>query len=164
MRDYDHAGDHLNKARELANTRDPQRLKSMEDRLAKYKEAALERELLDQIQAARSRGTLLDFEKGGKLITKFETDFPPSKSKLKQEFDLEIATLPDQTAPGFQGMTWSATAVLDDTRPDIWLVRLKIRWLEEGEDVFEEFLRVLPRQLPLGQRVRRFREDHSAVR
>jgi prepilin-type N-terminal cleavage/methylation domain-containing protein len=82
----------------------------------------------------------------------------------ESDLDLEIATLPDQQAPGFPGMTWSATAVLDEARPDIWLVRLKVRWLEEGEDVFEEFLRVLPRQLPLGQRVRRFREDHSAVR
>jgi len=82
----------------------------------------------------------------------------------ESDLDLEIGTLPDQTAPGFPGMTWSATAVLDETRPDVWLVRLKIRWLEEGEDVFEEFLRVLPRQLPLGQRVRRFREDHAAVR
>jgi hypothetical protein len=87
VRDYDHAGDHLNKAKELGNTRDPQRLEAMVARLAKYKEAAKERELLDLIQAARSRGTLLDFEKGGKLITKFETDFPASK--LKAEFDLE---------------------------------------------------------------------------
>jgi type II secretory pathway pseudopilin PulG len=82
----------------------------------------------------------------------------------ESDLDLEIATLPDQQAPGFPGMTWSATAVLDEARPDVWLVRLKIRWLDEGEDVFEEFLRVLPRQMPLGQRVRRFREEQSAVR
>ena len=87
VRDYDHAGDHLNKAKELGNTRDPQRLAGMVERLAKYKEAAKERELLDQIQAARSRGTLVDFDKGGKLIAKFVTDFPASK--LKAEFDLE---------------------------------------------------------------------------
>ena len=77
----------------------------------------------------------------------------------ESDLDLELATLPDQTAPGFPGMTWSASAVVDEARPDVWMVRLKIRWLDEGEDVFEEFLRVLPRQLPLGQRVRRFREE-----
>jgi hypothetical protein len=87
VRDYEHAGDHLQKAKDLANTRDPARLEAMSQRLAKYKEAAKERDLLDQIQAARSRGTMVDFEKGGKLITKFETDFP--SSKLKAEFDLE---------------------------------------------------------------------------
>jgi len=87
VRDYDHASDHLQKARELGNTKDQNRLDSMTARLDTYKGAAKERELLDQIQAARSRGTLLDFEKGGKLVAKFETDFPTSK--LKGEFNLE---------------------------------------------------------------------------
>ena len=56
-------------------------------------------------------------------------------------------------------MTWSATAIVDENRPDVWLVRLRIRWLEEGDDVQQEFLRVLPRQLPLGRRVLRFKEE-----
>lgn len=75
------------------------------------------------------------------------------------DLDLEVVSLDDQAAPGFPGMTWSATAVVDETRPDLWLVRLKIRWLEEGDDVGQEFLRILPRQLPLRQRVERFREE-----
>ena len=86
------------------------------------------------------------------------------KAGAETDLDLEIVAMQDQTAPGFPGMTWSATAVQDEARPDVWLVRLKVRWLEEGEDVFEEFLRVLPRQLPLGQRVRRFREEHASAR
>lgn len=76
------------------------------------------------------------------------------------DLDLEVVSLENQDAPGFPGMTWSATAVVDETRPDLWLVRLRIRWLEEGDDVGQEFLRVLPRQLPLGQRVRRFRDEN----
>jgi len=83
------------------------------------------------------------------------------RANAESDLDLEIVALQDQTAPGFPGMTWSASAVVDETRPDVWLVRLKVRWLEEGEDVFEEFLRVLPRSLPLGQRVRRFREEQA---
>ena len=77
------------------------------------------------------------------------------------DLDLELAPLADQTVPGFPGMTWSASTVLDPDRPDVWLVRLKVTWLEEGEEMTEEFLRVLRRQLPLGQRVLRFREETS---
>lgn len=83
------------------------------------------------------------------------------RAGAETDLDLELATLADQTAPGFPGMSWSASPVLDEQRPDVWLVRLQVRWLEEGADVVEEFLRVLPRQLPLGQRVRRFREEQS---
>jgi hypothetical protein len=56
-------------------------------------------------------------------------------------------------------MTWSATAIVDGNRPDVWLVRLEVLWLEEGEPVGEVFHRVLPRQLPQGARVLRFREQ-----
>ncbi len=80
-------------------------------------------------------------------------------AKGESDLDLELVALEDQTAPGFSGMTWSASTVVDDQRPDVWLVRLRVRWLEVGEDAGEEFLRVLPRQLPLGQRVRRFRDE-----
>ncbi|MBL9078622.1 MAG: type II secretion system protein [Planctomycetes bacterium] len=79
------------------------------------------------------------------------------------DLDLELAPLEDQTAPGFPGMTWSARAVVDDTRPDVWLIRLEIRWLEEGDEVTEEFLRVLPRQLPLRARVLRFRDENPGT-
>lgn len=83
------------------------------------------------------------------------------RAGAESDLDLELAPLADQTVPGFSGMTWSASAVVDDERPDVWLVRLQVRWLEEGENVVEEFLRVLPRQLPLGQRVRRFRDESN---
>jgi hypothetical protein len=75
------------------------------------------------------------------------------------DLELEVVSLENQDAPGFPGMTWSATAIVDENRPDVWLVRLRIRWLEQGDDTAEEFLRVLPRQIPLGQRVRRFRDQ-----
>jgi len=82
-------------------------------------------------------------------------------ANAESDLDLELIALEDQSAPGFSGMSWAATAVVDDKRPDVWLVRLRVRWLEVGEDAGEEFLRVLPRQLPLGQRVRRFREEQT---
>ncbi len=70
------------------------------------------------------------------------------------ELDLELATLDDQTSPGFAGMTWSAATVTDENRPDLWLVRITVRWFEGGDETSEEFLRVLPRQMPLAARVR----------
>lgn len=79
------------------------------------------------------------------------------------DLDLELATLQDQTAPGFPGMTWSAEAIADPDRPDVCLVRLELSWLEEGEPVGEVFFRVLPRQLPLGARVLRFRDEMPAT-
>ena len=71
--------------------------------------------------------------------------------------DLEFAPLLDQDAPGFAGMRWSATAVVDETRPDLWLVRIEVRLLEAGETVDAVFLRVVPRQAPLRDRVMAFR-------
>lgn len=96
VRDYDHAAEHLQKARELGNTANPQRLEQMTQRLQRYKEAAKERELLDQIQAARSRGQLADFEKGGKLIAEFEAKYP--QSKLKTDFEVEKKRFGDARA------------------------------------------------------------------
>ncbi|MEO6594464.1 MAG: hypothetical protein ABIP94_06905, partial [Planctomycetota bacterium] len=87
VRDYDRADEQLKKAKELGDSRNPQHLDSMLARLQRYKEAANERRQLDQIQAARSRGQVLDFDKGTKLIAQFEKEFP--QTKLKAEFELE---------------------------------------------------------------------------
>jgi len=72
---------------------------------------------------------------------------------------LEFVPMVDQPAAGFPGMTWSATATVDDTMPTLWLVRLTVKWLEEGENASAEFLRVIPRQLPLRDRVIAFRGE-----
>ncbi|HEB54246.1 MAG TPA: type II secretion system protein [bacterium] len=72
-------------------------------------------------------------------------------------FDLEFTPLTDQTVPGFPGMSWTATATVDEDRPDLWLVTIRASWLDQGEEVVAEFLRVLPRQLPLRDRVLSFK-------
>lgn len=76
-------------------------------------------------------------------------------------FDLEFVPLTDQEVPGFPGMTWTATATEDEDRPQLWLVKIEATWLDEGEPVVAEFLRVVPRQLPLRDRVLSFRNDGS---
>lgn len=73
--------------------------------------------------------------------------------------DLEFVPMVDQPAPGFPGMRWSATATVDETLPTLWLVRLTVKWLDGGEQTTAEFLRVLPRQLPLRERVIAFRGE-----
>lgn len=84
----------------------------------------------------------------------------------------KFVALSDQPAPGFPGMTWSATAKVDDTRPDLLLVRVDVRWpgsddlaAEDGAVAlggdFTTFYRVIPRQVPLRERVLGFRRDGS---
>jgi len=76
-------------------------------------------------------------------------------------FDLEFVPLVDQPVPGFPGMTWSASATSDENRPLLWLVKIEARWLDEGEEVVAEFLRVVPRQLQLRDRVLSYREGST---
>lgn len=87
FRDYDRASVHLEMADGLGNARDKDRLKMLIDRLKRFKAAAKELGMLEQIQIMRSRGTMANFVKGVALIEKFETDFPDTK--LKSEFDRE---------------------------------------------------------------------------
>ncbi len=88
VKDYDHAAEHLNAAKQLGTSRNPQQIDAMLAKLTRYKEAAKELKLLDDIQAARSRGQLRDFvDVGPKLIAQFEKEYP--QTKLKAEFDVE---------------------------------------------------------------------------
>ena len=73
---------------------------------------------------------------------------------------LDFVPLVDQTTPGFDGMRWSAKAVADESRPELWLVRIEVKWFDAGEEVTAEFLRVVPRQLPLRDRVLTFRGEN----
>ncbi len=73
--------------------------------------------------------------------------------------DLEFTPLVDQETPGFPGMRWSASVTTDEACPELWLLKVDVRWLDAGEEVSTEFLRVLPRQLPLRERVQGFRGE-----
>lgn len=75
--------------------------------------------------------------------------------------DLELMPMVDQPAPGFDGMRWSARATADESRPELWLLRIEVRWFDGGDEVSAEFLRIVPRQLPLRERVATFRGDNK---
>lgn len=87
VRDYSHAEEALLKAKELGNSRTPQQIETQLARLLRYKAAEKELNLIEDIQACRSRGQLTDFEKGARLLIQFDKDFP--NSKLKGDFELE---------------------------------------------------------------------------
>jgi hypothetical protein len=52
----------------------------------------------------------------------------------------------------------------DPDRPDVVLVEVAVRWLEQAEGVQQRYFRVLPRQEPMGQRVARFLQDNGLSR
>ena len=78
-------------------------------------------------------------------------------------FDLEFVPLEDQAVAGFPGMTWSASAVEDENRPLLWLVRIDVKWLEEGDEIVEQFIRIVPKQLPMRDRVLSYREGSGSA-
>lgn len=87
VRDYERADEHIQTAQKLNNSRDPAKVASLADKLKRYRDSARERDLLDQIQVARARGTAMEFERGRKLIDSFEKQYP--NSKLKADFEAE---------------------------------------------------------------------------
>jgi len=87
VRNYDRALEHVDRAKELGNSKNPPQVERLREKLVRFKESEKELKALEEITAARSRGQLGDFEKGGKLIAQFEKEFPATK--LKSEFDAE---------------------------------------------------------------------------
>ena len=85
FRDYDRASEHLSQASSLGNAKDPKKLERLIDRLTRYKAAAKELGMIEQINAYRSRGRLRDFQKGLELVAAYQAQYP--NSKLKAEFD-----------------------------------------------------------------------------
>jgi prepilin-type N-terminal cleavage/methylation domain-containing protein len=78
---------------------------------------------------------------------------------------LEAAPRPLQgDHPRFPGMRWSVTYTAAAERPDLVLCAVAVQWLEEGESELQEFMALLPRQEPLGARVRRFRANNGEIR
>jgi type II secretory pathway pseudopilin PulG len=118
--------------------------------------------LSSSVAQRRSTDAMLEAESMcDEALQRLQLEAVRRKAGASTDLELEIAPLQDQTAPGFPGMTWSAKAIEDENRPDIWLIKLEFRWLESGEDRIAEFQRILPKQLPLRDRVLRFREERS---
>lgn len=87
VRDYARAVEHLQKAKDLGNSRAPERIGPQLERAKLYVGAKKERDLLDSIQVSRTRGTARDFKLGREMIARFAKEFP--QSKLKADLDAE---------------------------------------------------------------------------
>jgi hypothetical protein len=85
--DYAHALDHLKKAKELNNSKEPARIDELFERVKLYQANQKERDAIDQISVARHRAQLVDLEAGKKLVDDWDKMFP--QSKLKAEFEVE---------------------------------------------------------------------------
>jgi hypothetical protein len=84
LRDYERAEQHLKRAEELGNSKQPGVLRAKLQRVALYKSSAGESGLLEQIQVSRRRQ---EFEKGRALLAEFAKKYP--NSKLQAEVDRE---------------------------------------------------------------------------
>ncbi|MBK8100248.1 MAG: hypothetical protein IPK26_24355 [Planctomycetes bacterium] len=93
VRDYANAKVHLELAKQKGNSRNPTKIDGLLARTTLFIEAKKERDLLDEIQAARQRGQRQDFERGLKLIAQYEKEYQPGK--LKAEFDAESKRFAD---------------------------------------------------------------------
>jgi tetratricopeptide (TPR) repeat protein len=117
VRDYDHATEHLQKAKELGS-KNPAHVDALVAKLERFKAAAKELKALEEIQVCRSRGQLADFERGTKLLAQFDKDFPPGQSKLKAEADAEKKKFADARTRYLKGIV-----------ADKW--RSNIQWVAE---------------------------------
>src|SRR5262245_3520419 len=86
------------------------------------------------------------------------------RADAQSDLDIELAPTAAATVEGFPGVRLQATMEQDADQPFVWLLRIRATWAERGEEASEEFLRVLPRQLPLGARIQRFRDDPANKR
>ncbi|GDY01677.1 hypothetical protein LBMAG49_10060 [Planctomycetota bacterium] len=79
-------------------------------------------------------------------------------ANAESDLDLQLTVPETIEMPLFPGLVCRVTKTEAADRLDIWLLRIEATWLDEGEAMSEVFFRVVPRQLPLGVRIQRFRE------
>lgn len=86
------------------------------------------------------------------------------KPAATSPLDLELRSMDDQPVPGVPGATWSVAYTEDEARPEIVLATVKVRWLEQGDSVQQEFQAVLSKSEPFAARVQRWRQEHRSAR
>jgi hypothetical protein len=82
VRDYDRAEQHLKAAQELGGGNQPALLEGKLERLKTIQGSKAERDLIDEIQAARARS---EFDRAGELIAQYEQKYATG-GKLKTDF------------------------------------------------------------------------------
>ena len=99
----------------------------------------------------RTRAVLL----ADRVLHRIETETLVTAA-LPHEFeddDLAIERVEQLQVDGFPGMKYSVEFEVEPELPELVLVRIRVSWLEEGEDRAQEFVRILPREVPFSRRV-----------
>ena len=78
----------------------------------------------------------------------------PIPQEFSDEQDLAIDPVVVDQIDGFAGLRYSVSFVVDVERPDLVLAIIRVSWRDQGEDVGQEFRRILPRAAPFSYRVR----------
>src|SRR5690606_34489144 len=73
--------------------------------------------------------------------------------ELAEDADLAIPELRIDGVEGFPGMRCVVRFDIDPEHPELVLARVRVSWLDDGEETGEEFRRILPRDTPFSQRV-----------
>ncbi|MEC7584439.1 MAG: prepilin-type N-terminal cleavage/methylation domain-containing protein [Planctomycetota bacterium] len=81
------------------------------------------------------------------------------KADGETDLDLELVTPQTYEVPNQPGLRFHVTAEEHPHRADLWLVRMRATWMDAGEILNEDFLRVVPVQLPMSVRVAQFFEE-----
>lgn len=111
-----------------------------------------------------SDARLIAAEAVEELVHQVTTTGVRRRADAETDLDVELAVPAEIAVPGYATMRLLPSLVETEDHRDPALLRIRAVWLERGEPVEQEFLRVLPRQLPLGVRVKRFRDEHQIKR
>lgn len=93
------------------------------------------------------------------LVHRVATGGVRRRADAVTDLDLELNLPAEIEVSGYAGMRLLPTLTESKDRFDVWLLTIRAVWQERGQPIEELFLRVLPRQLPLGARVQRFRSE-----
>ena len=99
----------------------------------------------------RTRAVLL----ADRVLHRIETETLVA-AELLDEFeddDLAIERIDQLQVDGFPGMKYSVEFAVEAEWPELVLARIRVSWLEEGEGRGQEFVRILPREVPFSRRV-----------
>lgn len=71
----------------------------------------------------------------------------------------EIPSLGPQPVEGLPAMRYWVDFIIDPQHPDLVMAEVRIGWSEQGAELEQIFRRILPREQPFRERVRRLRRS-----
>ena len=101
----------------------------------------------------RTRAVLVTEQVLHRIETQILAETPPLPEEIDSDEALAVEPLEEREVDGFPGIKYTVEFSTDPELPELVLARIRVSWLEQGEDQAQEFLRVLPREVPFSLRV-----------